>query len=86
MGLRFKSATLAENIGHLLKIMFCKNEIVLIITLNYSSLNYIFLIFFFNCVMLFRLPQPDMATNDVYDYMLKCWEHNVQDRYCGWLG
>ena len=42
MGLRFKSATLAENIGHLLKIMFCKNEIVLIITLNYSSLNYIF--------------------------------------------
>jgi len=27
-----------------------------------------------------RLPQPEMATNDVYDYMLKCWQYHPNDR------
>jgi tyrosine-protein kinase len=27
-----------------------------------------------------RLPQPEWATNDVYDYMLKCWQHDPNQR------
>jgi hypothetical protein len=33
----------------------------------------------------YRLPQPEMATNDVYDCMLKCWEYNPQDRQASQL-